>query len=263
MKAPILIAACNEEAYIGQTLGRFDAHATELHVIVNGSEDATAEEARRFTPHVYELEDMGKLPAIQYGLRKLGKRAMEPLLFLDADSYPVSPRGWERTMTKAVQGNLPAVASGLIGFRDAEGFGDSAVRSGRRVQQALVSRKLADLNSTFGANMALNIATEEMLERILSMEHTWPGEDRYLTSLVRANGKFTQLVNPASLVFTSARWLPSLRHRLEVGQQAAGDLVKQTYADRRAPGVTHYFREGQLYAYSEDVDEPAEVEIAS
>lgn len=250
MKTPVLIAACNEEAYIGQALAHLNAGTTEPFVVVNGSDDATAAEARRFTDNVFVLPDKGKLPAIQYGLKQLGSRALEPLLMLDADSYPMAPIRWERGMTKSVAGEAPALTAGPIAFTDGTVVG-SLVRSGRRMQQAVAARRTGALKGTFGANLALNIADPEMLDTILGLEHIWPGEDRYMASLVRERGKFTQSVAPWNTVLTSGRWLPSLRRRLRIGQAAAGDLVKGNYIDRRAPGVTHYFRDGQLHVYEQ------------
>lgn len=248
MKTPVLIAACNEEAYIGQALARLDAATTEPYIVVNGSEDGTAAEARHFTDNVFELPDKGKLPALQHGLKQLGCQALGPLLMLDADSYPLAPTRWERGMTKSVAGEVPALTAGPIAFTDGTVVG-SLVRSGRRMQQALMAQRAGTLQATFGANLALNLATHEMLDMILGMEHTWPGEDRYMASLVRDHGRFTQSAAPGNLVLTSGRWLPSLRRRLQIGQAATGDLVKGNYTNRRAPGVTHYFRDGQLYAY--------------
>lgn len=249
MKTPVLIAACNEAPYIGQTLDRLDAASVEPMVVANGSEDATAEIARSYLPdsHVIELADMGKLPAVQYGLKRLGERALEPVLLLDADSYPVSTARWERSMRRSVAGEQPAAAAGLTGFHG--DISNGVIRSGRRFQQAIEARKTGNFTGTYGANMVLRLANRTMLECVLSMEHTWPGEDRYLASVVREQGEFTQVISPASLVLTSSRWLPSLRQRLQVGQKAAGDIVKDDYANRRAPGVTHYFHDGRLYSY--------------
>lgn len=252
MKTPVLIAACNEEAYIGQALAHLNAGTTEPLVVVNGSEDATAAEARHFTDNVFELPDKGKLPAIQYGLKQLGSRALEPLLMLDADSYPIMPTRWAQGMTKSVAGKAPALTAGPIAFTDGTAIG-SMIRSGRRMQQALAARSTGTLKATFGANLALNTATPEMLDMILGLEHIWPGEDRYMASLVRDQGRFTQSVALGNTVLTSGRWLPSLRRRLQIGQAAAGDLVKGNYTNRRAPGVTHYFRDGQLHAYEREV----------
>jgi hypothetical protein len=151
-------------------------------------------------------------------------------------------------MRSAIHGEAPAVAAGVIGFHDGAWL-DCTVRTVRRRQQARKSQKEADFNATFGANMALNIHSDEILDEILAAPHIWPGEDRYIANVVTRTGRFTQLVTPDSLVLTSARFLPSLRQRLTGGQKAAGQMVIDNYQNRRAPGVTHYYRNGQLHAY--------------
>ncbi len=87
-KTPVIIAAFNEERYIGGTLQALPAAEVEPIVAVNGSTDSTAEIARSFGATTLEFEDQGKLPAQQAALRYLGDRALEPVLFFGRRQLP-------------------------------------------------------------------------------------------------------------------------------------------------------------------------------
>jgi glycosyltransferase involved in cell wall biosynthesis len=102
MKTPVVIAALNEERNIGRTLDTLPRDLTEPIVVVNGSSDNTAAIARRFTDQVYDLPEQGKMPAIQFAMKRLGNRALDPFIVLDADSAPIFPRHWSDAMVKNI-----------------------------------------------------------------------------------------------------------------------------------------------------------------
>ena len=251
MKTPVIIAAYNEAAYIEQSLKHLDAHSVEPIVITNGCTDSTAELARRYTDNVYELPEMGKIPAIQYGLKTLGKAALEPVLLLDADAWPLFPSHWAHAMRSAVKGVEPAVASGMTGFWDGTAI-NCTVRSARRIQRALSSRVKNDFMATYGANMVIQLASPTMFDEIMAMEHTWPAGDRYLAHKIKENGTFKQSVNPITWVNMSARYVPTLSERLHEDTEGARQKVAQEHMLRRAPTATHYYRDGTIYSYADE-----------
>src|SRR5438874_618123 len=99
MSVLIIIAARNESRHVGESLDALSqqTYNVEPIVVVNGSADKTADIARTAGAFVLESEE-GKMRAIQAGLRYLGRRALEPLLILDADTRPLS-NNWSARLT--------------------------------------------------------------------------------------------------------------------------------------------------------------------
>ncbi|HET7630222.1 MAG TPA: glycosyltransferase family A protein [Candidatus Saccharimonadales bacterium] len=230
MKTPVIIAARNEEKYIGRALDSLDSERVEPLVIANGCEDDTAKIAEGFGARVIELQEPGKLPAIQRGLRQLGAQALAPVLFMDADSHPLFPRLWPASMTRHLSADKPAVVSGLVSFFDGRGL-DNLARTARRYQKSVEHRFHGDNDSLFGHNMAVRIGSQAVLEAVLDMDNIWPGEDRAMSDEITGSiGGYNQTLDPRSYMLTSARYHQPLRQRLKLGAQRSEQMALDHYA---------------------------------
>lgn len=240
MKMPVIIAAHNEQETVGRTLNRIDADRFEPVVIANGCTDETARVAKEFGVQVIERYEQGKLPAIQDGLRALGARALGPVFYTDADSYPLSNRYWERIMTAAIDVSRAQFISGPIVHVDGNNRFDDGVRSVKR-QIDIRRAKREGSTHCFGANVVSHFENEAMLEQILELPHIWPGEDRAMEELVASSGgQKIQITDLRASVMTSSRYLPSVAHVLKVGKDSARREVLDYYNDRAAPNSIPY-----------------------
>ena len=248
-RLPVIIAAKDEERFIGRALERLDRGTTVPFVVTNGSSDRTAEIARGFGARVEELPESGKLPAIQYAMRELGHEALGPVLFMDADSLPFSPKRWASEMMKGMNDDKrAAVVAGTIAFNDGSPI-VSALRSFKEVHRTwrIAMSGEAPIDAVYGANMGLRLNTEERLEKILELPHIWPGEDRCIASMVqRWGGDVSVSLSLGGLVLTSARYHTSLLDRIRNGKGAVEDQSSRNYANRAAPAATHKFVDSQL-----------------
>ena len=250
MKTPVIIAAYNEEKRISETLRSLPADLTEPIVAVNGSTDATAEIARSFGVQVLELEEQGKLPAIQSALGSLGQRALEPLMILDADTVPVNPVKWHRIMTKQLnaRGDVPMMTSGPVWFTSEYGAHiGPAARSLFRVAQAAATRTIAAntglKGGQYGPNQGMRIQRPEILDSVMALGHYWPLDDVALTETVAdtEQGSFKQLVHKDAFAYTpESLSFPPLSFYLKNGMKKAVDATVQAYADRGAKGSQPY-----------------------
>jgi glycosyltransferase involved in cell wall biosynthesis len=249
---PVLIAAHNEEDMIGRTLSRLPRDFNPI-VISNGSTDATVEVASHFGGHVIDLDTPGKLPAQQEGvryLRGLGHSATDPILFLDADSYPLFPKRWGQAMTERTlhahtdqpaAADRPSFTSGLVGCTDG-GLVLNVLRTAHAYKRTAAEQSPNNIHTVYGANMGIVFGTENVREEFLNMENVWPGEDRATAKLIiNAGGNFRQLLHPDSLVLASTRYRAPLIQRLLHGRKAMVARYGQGYEDRRPPHVTHTF----------------------
>lgn len=250
MKTPVIIPAFDEAEHIGSTLRALDAATTEPFVIVNGEQGAreTLEVARTYVSHVYHRTEQGKFPAIQFALRTLAQYDDEaydkPILFMDADTMPLRPKQWTRTLGSAVLGSTASAAAGLVFFHDGPII-DCALRNAHRFVEAAQSRRGYSLKPAYGANLAINFAGDmERLEEVLDAPHVWPAEDRYLAHLMAGEERrFTQTVRLGAAVLTSARSLVPLREKLGMREDERFDANVTRYGTRQADTVTHYFDE--------------------
>ena len=245
MKVPVLIAAYNEPD-IGDVLGRLPADAMDVIVVVNGeaSDGATVRAAEPYGVRIVHQAEAGKVLAIQHVLRtfdQLGHDALGPILFLDADSYPLWPRSWARVMTNHVtRPGGPAAAAGLVCFHG-PGRLSNLARFGKKFVDAAVSR-VRHTNVAFGANMALRLGHRDHLDRLLGLPHIWRGEDRAMIDIVReAGGAYTQSLRPSSMVAQSSRYSTSLADRLRLGTEETARRRDAAYDSRAAPGARFYY----------------------
>jgi len=241
IRTPVIIPAFNEEAFIGCTLESLPGNPIEPIVVDNGSQDQTTAVAQRYGVEVVTLDQQGKLPAIQHVLRKLGDRALDPLLILDADTRPLFPVHWHRQMRQLL-------TSQPVGIPVA--VGGPEIYYGKPVVEVIV-RSLHQIPVTLrdrlnqskrigrcGPNMGISIQNEAALEDILALPHYWPREDKALVSTIMGHsGHYYAPVTPETLVITRRHeGRVPLRQRLRMGYEASMAQASSNYAQRGAPG---------------------------
>ena len=235
MPTPVIIAAHNEARLLGRCL---DSLPTDVdpYIAANGCEDDTAGVARRFGANVISLEDAGKLPAIQATLKSLGERALGPVLYLDADSYPLRPHAWATRMAGSVsdRADTPLAASGPLGYIDGNPVSD-VVRSAKRFIDVRRAKR-GGTTHFWGNNMATNF-DRSTLDAVLDLPHIWPGEDRAIEMKVQeAGGTSEQVVDFDTTVLTSSRYMLPITHIIRVGFAQARKENLQQYNQRAADG---------------------------
>ncbi len=233
MRVPVLIAARNEAQTIGRCLERLDRASVEPVVVSNGSTDATARIARSFGAVTFELEKAGKTPALQHGLRYLGERALGPVLYLDADSYPVFPKSWVSSMMRpAIETSRSAHVSGPFIYSPV--FREGAVRYARQIVEIARVKRSGAETMTFGRNMLSIFGESEVLDNVLHMPNYWPGEDRAIRDACDVQ---LQTGSVHSTVVTSARRLKPLITRLRPNR---GSSMTREYNDDDIDGAVEY-----------------------
>jgi glycosyltransferase involved in cell wall biosynthesis len=238
MKTPVIIAARNEEAYIGRALDHLPANLVEPFVMVNGSEDRTAEIALDYGATVFNRPEAGKLPAMQEALRFLGERSLEPVLMLDADSFPLFSRAWARRMVASVAGDRPRMALGPLGYAD-----NSTIDNAMHTAISWAHGARARTNGRWlprGANFAMHAHKQRVARRIAELPHIWPGEDAAFARIFKQEGSVTQLIDPRAMVITSARYVPTVVQRLKMGTEVAHRHALEDYLERAPEGSVPY-----------------------
>jgi glycosyltransferase involved in cell wall biosynthesis len=244
MKTPVIIAAHNEATYIGQTLESLHPGHVEPIVVDNGSTDNTAEVAARYGAVVLSRTERGKLPAQQYALKALGERALEPVIFLDADTSPVLARQWAPSLIRPLMRDTPAVTAGLIGYKDGPII-DDTLRFARRLQASVQARSAETVDALYGSNMAIALRTPAMLDRVLDMPHIWPGEDRAMAQMVKdEGGDFYQSLDLRTVVRTSSRYCLPIIKRLMQSRSAALQSSLAHYKRQTAEGAVYSYHAG-------------------
>lgn len=246
MKTPVIIPAYNEERNIARVLNSLPADLVEPLVAVNGSTDKTVAIAESFGAEVLDIEEQGKLPAIQYALKHLGTQALDPLLLLDADAYPRKPKQWHNRMLSLLQENstTPRVVSGVHWFtaradekvspvvRSLFVIAETLVRSGNSV----VTTGLR--GGQYGPNMGVHIIDTDRLENVLELPHYWNREDRALTNaIVRNGGIFKQSLHSDTVTFTpESESFPPILDVIKYGFSGLASTIDEAYSERGAPG---------------------------
>ncbi|MES2630603.1 MAG: glycosyltransferase [Patescibacteria group bacterium] len=247
-KTPIIIPAFKAQERIEQTLLSLPAETVEPIIAINGPIDRTAEIAERYGATVLTFEQQGKLPSIQGALRHMGNRALSPILILDVDSRPIFPSLWRSGMVHEVMGEKddhnPAIVGGPVIFTEDTVF-ENTIRTARRMKRAMQSRNdriVGSKAAQYGPNMAINIAQDELLEKILALDNYWPGEDRALVDTVEGyGGVFTQPISPNLLVFTpSSKSYLSYFERKRTGVDEARNQVTEHYRENAPPNSRPY-----------------------
>lgn len=247
MRTPVIIPAHQEAEILGSTLSALSGREFDPYVAVNGSGDNSAEVADSCGAKVFVFEDQGKLPAIQGVIKSLGDRALEPLIILDADTRPLMPKLWLRSMVKLLTNKVPdapAVIGGPIIFNDA-GMRDKIAYSARGIllgiREPFKNRDGSRILRA-GPNMGLKIHSKEVLEQIIGLDHYWPGEDRAIVKTVKdAGGRHLQPLYPSLFTITRMpRGYPSVSKRRRLTKSQSAQYIQDEYIQRAADGSVPY-----------------------
>jgi hypothetical protein len=238
MTIPVLIPARNEAAHIATTLGSLPEEA-EPFVIPNGCVDDTAVIAEDFGVTVLNGSPEGKLPALQFAIKHLGERAIEPFVSLDAETRPVLPNKWLTTMLarrSKLDPERPAIVTGPHFF---EGLNPISLA----LKNALHCYDLLSLHrnpewAMGGTNMLFDLQDETTVQRVLELPHIWPLEDKALRDVVvRQGGMVANTIHPNARVVTDARdRSTSLYDKLRYNQPSQ----VSSYLEDAAPGSIPY-----------------------
>lgn len=243
MEITVLIAAHNEAAQLNRTLRRLPTSVVP-YVIANGCEDDTAQVAHNYGATTIELEQAGKLPALQEGIKALGRNAVSPFITLDADTRPLMPKRWPVAMLAArnecpVDG--PAVATGPSVY-----FGDNdPIVSARWTLRHYEMQKHAQRDNSsagfLGRNMLFDLHDSDTVEEMLSLPHLWYREDVAMKDVVlRHGGETFKSLAPGAAVLTSARRLNSIFDRFRLGKDQARTSFQGSYLADMPEGAHAY-----------------------
>lgn len=240
MPTPVLIPAHNEANYLHKTLDSLPRDCSPV-VIANGCSDKTAQIAKEFgNVALIVREEAGKLPAIQAGLRSLGKRATEPLIFLDGDTRPLMCNTWLGALCSAIKDKDSSafiVGPLILDYPDPC---SRIVKSAVHNINQWKTRNNKDPQGYSGANTAVRF-TDDVLEDVLALPHIWPGEDRAMKDVVvKHGGRATKLQKPGAVAMTSSDRYPNLFRRLRMSKQEVTEIIYDSYLADAAPGSISY-----------------------
>ncbi len=241
-RIPVIIPTRNEEASIENTLNRLECMPVEPIIILNDCTDNSKRVALEAGVTVLDSQEPGKVRAIQYGLRFLGRRALEPLLLLDADSRPLFSK-WPQIMTNIMtqDGSEPCLVGGLVYF--AENI-DPVSGFVYTVKPMIDAHKNGEVHIR-GANMAMRLGKSALLDELLDLPNFWPGEEVAMINLFNKHGgNARQIYSPRSTVLTDGSRLTSLKTRLLRGSQFTRQHFSDSYNDDASLGTIPYKNNG-------------------
>ena len=260
MAIPVLIPARNEAEHIANALHRLPADSTEPIVLANGCTDNTIEIARGFGVTVLERTDESKVFALQDGIRFLGHRATSPFITLDADSFPIFPNRWAKSMATGLNhtGNRPSVIAGPFAFIGSPGLVANVVATVKRYQTQRKTRNDDFLGYFAGRNMLIHPARQSVVDSLLELNNLWPGEDYAIRDLiVEAGGGTYKVTSALAAVATDGTRNPTLRQLLFEDTQETRKRLKYSYIEDRPNGAKRYFRPtNPAYTMVDDTDLP-------
>jgi glycosyltransferase involved in cell wall biosynthesis len=211
LQLAVCILAKDEERTIGPALSQIarqsvlrSSHAIEVHVVVNGSTDATAQSAEALkedvraagaTLVVHDLEQAGKSRAWNKTVHELLGDHIDTALFMDADIELISEEVFEQLLETL--GNRPAakVCSGYP-VKDLSRKTRKSPLDFFSLTVSRQSRHSAAINgSLYGARMSAL--------REIWLPNETPGEDGFLNAMVTTGG-FTHQPDPDSVVTVHA-----------------------------------------------------------
>lgn len=245
MKTPVIIPAYKEADIIKRTLESLPPERVEPIVVVNGinEDDETARHARETGAQVVELEQQGKLPAVQHALRMLGDRALDPLIILDADTRPLLPKSWHLNMMKNLHSpsRLPIGVGGPVWLTDTDILTQSLYSVWMYKSSVAFNRGKEGLKRA-GPNMGVNLGTVDTYEKVLALPHLWPAEDAAIMDLIsEQGGKYRQPLSLGLCALTRKPVsMPPAIQRLRMSGEEANQKIFQGYTDRSAPGSRPY-----------------------
>lgn len=233
MAIPVLIPARNEEAFIGSALAGLNREHEPI-VIANACEDATARVAEKFGATVLSMEEGGRILALQEAIMRLGGRALDPFLIMDADSRPAS-RFWADALCKRLVdgGGRPTVVSGPLLFSGSPDRITNAVRSVQNWRRQVRGMVHPDGPRIFcGANQAVWLRDDRHRQAVMELPNYWPGSDKALTEAVTGeDGVHLATISPYALVVTDGARSVSFREVLRHGYRASKAANLQSYFD--------------------------------
>lgn len=227
MNTPVIMAARNEAENIERTLDSLAGQSQDVDpiVVVNGSSDLTADIAARAGATVLESPE-GKMPAIQAGLKHLGKRALDPVLILDADSRPLT-RQWSGHMSGELRGltkSDPAMVWGPYVYDGDINRALGALFTMTTMRVSWADRHEDRPRTIRGGNTGLYMRDDELLEEMLSLENFWPREDVAVFDTMKSHGA------DHKVTFNINGWVLTSGYRIS-------DTIKRAIKDRRHPSL--------------------------
>lgn len=241
-KTPVIIPAFQAESTLESVLGALPRGDCDPIIAFNGPTSPHALDiASSFGVQHFIGETRGKLPAIQETLRRLGDKAIQPCMVLDADTRPVFPKAWLRTMLAALhpETKTPVSISGLVVFDIGTRM---PITSLARTSSRLLKAYMNKAYGCYGPNVALHIQNKDVLSSILDLPHYWFGEDRAMADkIIEHGGSHQNVLHPLTL----ARTPLSLSHssiwwRLIHGPDLARKQLVHSYEQRGPAGSTTY-----------------------
>lgn len=191
-RVPVVIAARNEEDDLPRSLLAMSRStvAVEPIVVVNGTDDETAERAQAMGARVVHCEHPFKLAALQLGTSSLIDDGHEgPILYTDADTF-VGRRWAERMAYHASnEARTPVVALGGVAF-----FGSSLAFDVARSARLFVKNhnrvRLGSAMPAVGSNMAISFGgNQDAVEAYMSLpRNLFIGEEQAIVDTLVSRG---------------------------------------------------------------------------
>jgi glycosyltransferase involved in cell wall biosynthesis len=235
LSTPVLIAARNEADQIGHTL--------EPIVVVNGSTDKTADISRQAGATVLESPE-GKMPALQEGLRHLGKRALEPVLIIDADSHPIS-KNWSAKMTEEMIKSgeqSPAIVWGPYVFNGEINPALGALFTVTSMRVSWADRHKEAPRTIRGGNTGLFMKNDELLEEMISLDNYWPREDvAIFDTMIKHEASQKVVLSPDAWVVTSGFRTAETIRQIIKARKHPSKVMDDSYASDAPLGSIPYF----------------------
>ena len=213
----------------------------EPYILANGCTDATPAIAEAYGVQTYTVGAEGKIPAIQRGLSELGRRAMEPVMILDADSWPFLPSRWAGLLVEALGHHQKVTSAAICGPTIYRGGSDPISMAFHTVREYRHYRRISQADTVgcknfTGRNSIYRLAAPA-LDEILSLPNIWPGEDRVIARIVQSHGgavEFTPAIGAA--VWSDGSRRESLAKRFSRPLAEVLAISDQTYLDDAPPG---------------------------
>lgn len=206
-KVNVIIPARNEECALPELLGRLSPELYRPIVAINDTQDNTRQVVENYGVESVNIEQAGKMLAIQEAIRKLASSSsgdsLLPTLIIDADTVPIFPQRWGRLMVESLmQTDHPAVVSGLSVFRGG-GIMRSSFWTAYRSWFALRYSENDPVMPSYGPNMGIRLHNADVLDAVLALPNFWPGEDKALSDTICERGGVKRLLlNPLGTCFT-------------------------------------------------------------
>jgi glycosyltransferase involved in cell wall biosynthesis len=234
---PIVIPAKNAAEHLPTTLSALSRIGSEVIVVVNGTSDNSAEISEAAGATVLESAP-GKMPAIQTALQYLGDRALEPLVILDADTYPRSPNLWAKAAYKHLASGEGRAAIYPYWFVKS-GVINGVLRSAHQLRT--MTEHPYDRTTPVGHSMGIRL-TPAALDDFFAIENFWPGEDKAMVRIAQKHGIRTERPTESKQILNTPFPHPTLTlaKRLMHGKDWATKTSHDLYVQRGPVGSMPY-----------------------